>query len=135
MEILKQLSPSEAQVLDLIYHAINELGIRRNEWKSRGIIAENVRTHLRLEPTSFQVAVDNLLRLRLVAPPAVGLDFIDHQQHLFQLSNGHLLCATDLGFAFTRACRRGTKASEGASVGSQTEPDVKHTINYLSTWQ
>ena len=105
VEILRQLTPIQARILDAIYQHIEQKQIPVAEWNQRGILSDGLRQALKIESNQFQLAVDNLVRLRLIGFPAVGLDFIDNKDARFQLSNSDLLCGTHLGHAFIRACR------------------------------
>jgi Abortive infection alpha len=120
-EILKQLSPLEAKILDLIFDMINQIGISRVEWLSRGAMGKSVRDFLHLQEQDFEIAIDNLYRLRLCAPPSTKLDFIDNKEHRFQLSTKDLICITELGFSFVSACK--------ISVGCKTNLQEKTSEN------
>jgi hypothetical protein len=104
-EILKQLSPLEAKILDLIFDMINQTGISRAEWHSRGAVGKSVRDLLHLQEQDFELAIDNLYRLRLCSPPSTKLEFIDNKEHRFQLSTKELICITELGYSFVSACK------------------------------
>jgi hypothetical protein len=120
-EILKQLSPLEAKILDLIFDMINQIGIPRAEWPSRGAVGKSVRDLLQLQEQNFEIAIDNLYRLRLCSPPSTKLDFIDNKEHRFQLSTKDLICITELGFSFVSACK--------ISVDSKTNLQEKTSEN------
>lgn len=109
-EILKQLSSLEAKILDLIFDMINQRGISRAEWASRGAAGKSVRDLLQLQERDFEIAIDNLYRLRLCSPPSTRLDFIDNKEHRFQLSTKSLICITELGFSFVSACKTSVDA-------------------------
>ncbi|HZL14253.1 MAG TPA: Abi-alpha family protein [Verrucomicrobiae bacterium] len=122
-EILKQLSPLEAKILDLIFDMINQIGIVRAEWPSRGALGKSVRDLLQLQEQDFEIAIDNLYRLRLCSPPSTKLDFIDNKEHRFQLSTKDLICITELGFSFVSAC----KISDGSKTNLQ-EKTSENTV-------
>ena len=105
-EILKQLSPREAQILDSIYNLVQSIPIPREEWIQRGALAESLKEVLRISEQNFEIAVDNLFRLRLCAPPSTRLDFIDDKTKRFQLNMKDIVCLTEFGQAFVTACRR-----------------------------
>ena len=111
-EILKQLSPSEAKILDLIFDMVNEKRIARQEWASRGAIGKSIRALLQLNDRDFEVGIDNLYRLRLCSPPSTQLEFIDNKEHRFQLSTKELICITELGYSFVSACKTPTIPKE-----------------------
>jgi hypothetical protein len=121
-EILKQLSPLEAKILDLIFAMINQIGISRAEWPSRGAVGKSVRDLLRLQEQVFEIAIDNLYRLRLCSPPSTKLDFIDNKEHRFQLSTKDIICITELGFSFVSACK--TSATPKTSLQEKTSEDA-----------
>jgi len=117
-EILNQLSPLEAKMLDLIFDMINEKGISRREWTSRGAVGEGLCTFLKISEQDFEIAIDNLYRLRLCSPPSTGLDFIDNKNHRFQLSTKELICITSLGYAFVSACKIPITSESNRSASS-----------------
>ena len=122
-EILKQLSPLEARILDLIFEMINQNSIPRNEWLSRGAKGPSVQSFLSLSAQDFEVAIDNLYRLRLCAPPSTFLDFVDNKEHRFQLSTKELICITELGYSFVSACRTSKpQNTEGSITEATTNP-------------
>jgi hypothetical protein len=104
-EVLKELSPKEALILDKIYDMVVSLPIPREEWPSRGAIASSLKQVLQLSDEEFEIAIDNLFRLRLCLAPSTKLEFIDHLEHRFQLQMKNIICLTDFGFAFVSACR------------------------------
>ena len=123
-EILKQLSPLEAKMLDLIFDMINEKGITRQEWVARGAVGEGLRAFLKINEQDFEIAVDNLYRLRLCSPPSTQLEFIDNKNHRFQLSGKELICITELGYSFVSACKIQT-ATKPNSVQEETFSNAK----------
>lgn len=104
-EILKELSPKEALILDTIYDMVISLQIPREQWASRGAVGTSVKQVLQLSDEEFEIAVDNLYRLRLCSPPSTHLEFLDHSEWKFQLQMKDVICLTDFGFAFVSACR------------------------------
>jgi hypothetical protein len=122
-EILKQLSPLEAKILDLIFDMVVKKGITRREWaESRGAVGKSIRDFLSLNDQNFEVAIDNLYRLRLCCPPSTKLDFIDNKEHRFQLSTKELICITELGYTFVLACK--TSVTSKASLEEKTSENV-----------
>lgn len=104
-DILKQLSSLEARILEAVVDMVSQKGIPQREWPSRGAKGESLRSFLSADERSFEVALDNLFRLRLCAPPSVQLDFIDNKDHRFQLATKDLICITQLGYSFVSACQ------------------------------
>jgi len=140
-EILKQLSPLDAKILDSIFDMINQIGISRAEWPSRGALGKSVRDILQLQEREFEIAIDNLYRLRLCSPPSTTLDFIDNKEHHFQLSTKDLICITELGFSFVSACKISTapktdlqeQASENAIKLAKGAAGTRFRGEYINT--
>jgi hypothetical protein len=124
-EILKQLSPLEAKILDLIFDMINQIGISRPEWSSRGAVGKSVRDLLHLQEQDFEIAIDNLYRLRLCSSPSTKLDFIDNKEHRFQLSTKELICITELGYSFVSACKNPSASKPSAVQDQASEHAIK----------
>jgi len=104
-EILKELSPKEALILDKIFDLVVSEHIPRNQWTSRGAVGESVKQVLRLSDEEFEIAIDNLYRLRLCSPPSMTIKGISPPGRQFQLQMKEVICLTDFGFAFVSACR------------------------------
>jgi len=109
-EILKELSPKEALILDTIYDMVISLNIPRDRWVQHGAQGESLRQVLQLSDQEFEISIDNLYRLRLCLPPATGIEALDHPEWKFQLQTKEVICLTELGFAFVSACRPPKKA-------------------------
>lgn len=136
VDILKQLSPLQAKILDAIYQHIERNQIPVEQWNQRGILSQGLQQILQIKTNQFQFAVDNLIRLRLIAFPSLGLDFIDNKEARFQLSNPDLLCGTHLGHAFIQACRIRGVVSETVEVPTGNQENAQHTIEIKTraTW-
>lgn len=106
-EILKELSPIEALILDKIYELVVGLPIPKEDRIGRGAAGISLKQFFALSDDEFEISIDNLYRLRLCSPPSIGLDFVDHKEHKFQLQMKEIICLTDFGFAFVTACRYG----------------------------
>jgi hypothetical protein len=104
VDLLKQLTPLQARILDCIYQHIKQEQIPISNWHSRGIISQNLQMILKVEPATFRLAIDNLIRLRLIGFPSISLSFINNKDARFQLSNADLLCGTALGQRFISVC-------------------------------
>jgi len=105
VEMLKELSPEEAAILDGIFNLVEAVPIPREEWLHRGAVGQTVKDKFDLDDAAFGLAVDNLYRLRLCQPPSTQLNFIDNREQRFQLQMKEIICITDLGYAFVKACR------------------------------
>jgi hypothetical protein len=103
-EILGQLSPVEARIVNELFRLVERVPIPRDEWAQRGAVTDQLRVAVGLDEPTFLLYLDNLRRLRLCTPPAVGLDFVSGDDR-YQLFDWRLVCITDLGHAFARACQ------------------------------
>lgn len=101
--ILKDLSPKDASILDGIFGATERMP--REDWFNSGAVANSIKASLNLSDTEFEIAVDNLYRLQLCRPPSTRLDFIDNKERQFQLQTKVIVCITELGHVFVKACR------------------------------
>ena len=105
VEILKELSPKEAMALDLIFNMTQSTPIPKEEWPHRGAKGESLKKVLNLNDTAFEIAIDNLYRLKLCQPPSTQLNFIKQKDFRFQLQTKDTICITEFGSAFVKACR------------------------------
>lgn len=104
-EILKELSPKEALILDKIFDLVVSERIPRNQWTYRGAVGESVKQVLRLSDEEFEIAIDNLYRLRLCSAPSMTIEGLEPPGGRLQLQTKEVICLTDFGFAFVSACR------------------------------
>ena len=108
-EVLKELSPKEALALDTIYDDVITIPIPREEWPSRGAKGDFLKQTLGLSNEKFEVAIDNLYRLKVCSPPSVPLSsiikFDTMPDRRFQLQMKAIVCLTEFGYAFVSACR------------------------------
>jgi hypothetical protein len=107
IEILKQLPPTHAFLLDVFYQRIENTELSPEQWNENGVILSELKAFLKKEVSQFDVAVQNLLRLRLVALPSVKLGIANGQEVRIPVTSSNILCATSLGQAFVSACKRG----------------------------
>jgi hypothetical protein len=107
IEILKQLVPTHAYLLDVFYDQIRRDQLAPEEWAEHGYILSDIRDFLKNEVSQFDVAIGNLLRLNLMAHPTAKLGIANGQEVRVQVTSGDILCATSLGHAFTSACGHG----------------------------
>jgi len=104
-EVLKELSPKEALILDKIFDMVVSENIPRNQWAYRGAAGDSVKEVLRLSDDEYEIAIDNLYRLRLCSAPSMTIRGISPPGRQFQLQMKEVICLTDFGFAFVSACR------------------------------
>lgn len=107
VEILKQLAPEHAFLLDAFYDQILRSEISKEEWAESGVGIKYMRSMLGAKISQFDVALDNLMRLRLVAFPTPKLGIANGVDVRFQVTSSNVLCATSLGHAFYAACGKG----------------------------
>lgn len=69
VEVLRQLLPADALVLEKIYQRIRLDDRDALFWESAPIHTNKLGAEIGLSPTQFAVSIDTLLRLRLCAPP------------------------------------------------------------------
>jgi hypothetical protein len=112
IEILKQLTPTHAYLLDVFYEQIERDQLPPEQWNEDGYILSDLKDFLKKEVPQFDVAVQNLLRLNLVAYPTAKLGIANGQEVRIQITSGNILCATNLGFSFVSACKRGRTPRE-----------------------
>jgi mRNA-degrading endonuclease RelE of RelBE toxin-antitoxin system len=105
-EILKELSPQEATILEKIFDMVTTIPIPPIEWANRGATGESLKKVLKLSEDEFEIAIDNLYRLQLCSPPSTQLEFVDNKHHRFQLQMKDIICLTHLGFAFVSCCKK-----------------------------
>ncbi|HWW02981.1 MAG TPA: Abi-alpha family protein [Candidatus Acidoferrum sp.] len=117
IEILKQLAPSHAFLLDVFYDQIKSKQIPPAQWPEKGPALNELRTFLKKEIPEFDVAVENLLRLNLVSYPTAKLGIANGNEVRVQIMSADILCATGLGYAFASACGHGrTPRDKGYGV-------------------
>jgi hypothetical protein len=128
-EVLRQLAPIEAAILDAVYETV--VKHPQNRWPNTGAVGDNIRAHFNLDPVSFEVSVDNLYRLRLCAPPSVAFDFTTDKEARYQTTGTALICLTPYGYAFVTACRSpdGTSVGQHPDVGASSNPTTGARIN------
>jgi Abortive infection alpha len=115
-DILKQLSPAEARILDAVFGALVEGG------EDAILHGARVRLALGVDEETYTVAVENLYRERLLKPVSVKLDFIEPADTRYATDTLETVMLTALGEAFVRACRRdGTSRSDRDARSEQSE--------------
>lgn len=131
VEILKQLSPNDALVLDVFYEQIEQYNKPETEWAEHGVQIPILQKMLDLNNSRFNMVLDNLLRLRLVSYPSVNLNSVNGNEVRFQVMSAGILCATHLGNAFSKACRKGQIKHQSYSVPSDTVSNVFNVKNAI----
>jgi hypothetical protein len=127
IQILKELTPSDAKILDVFYEQIERHQIPAGQWSEKGIVTQVLRELLTLDAEPFNLAVDNLLRLRLLDNPIGRLNKVNGRDVQFQIIGTGILCATHLGCAFVTACGKGRRRHDGYSVPSDSVTNVFNT--------
>jgi|SRR5665213_51723 len=107
IEILKQLVPTHAFVLDVFYEQVANKKLPPEQWAERGFVFSDLKGFLQKEVPQFDVAIDNLLRLHLVGYPTPSLGIANGHEVRVQVTSSNILCATSLGHAFVTACGHG----------------------------
>jgi hypothetical protein len=107
VEILKQLPPTHAFLLDVFYDRIEKMEIPVEKWNEDGIVLSELRDFLKKEVPQSDVAIQNLFRLRLVSFPSVKLGLANGEEVRVPVTSSNILCATSLGQTFVSACKRG----------------------------
>ena len=105
--ILKELPPAHAYLLDVYYEQVERAEWPREVWNENGFSMADLKVFLKEEVPEFDVALQNLLRLRLVALPTIKIGVANGQPVRVQLTSSGMICPTSLGQAFARACGRG----------------------------
>lgn len=90
-------------MLDGIYDVAVRFPRRHRD--SNGAVGESLRQSVELDEAAFGASIDNLYRLRLAAPPSVSLDSTTDKTARYQLTGHPVVCLTDFGETFVRACR------------------------------
>lgn len=101
-ELLKQLSATEAILLDKLNDTIQSIPVPKEEWIYHGINGAFIKQQLGLQEDDFDIATENLFRLRLCAPPAPALG--ESLPDRVQTQTKDVLCLTTFGYAFVVAC-------------------------------
>jgi len=128
IEILKQLVPSHAFVLDVFYEQIKRDKLPPEKWAERGYVFSDLKGFLQRDVPQFDVAIDNLLRLHLVAYPTPNLGIANGHEVRVQVTSSNILCATSLGYAFVSACGHGrTFRNTSYGIPGYDIPNVYHT--------
>lgn len=105
--ILKELEPAEAKIMQYIYHEFTKKHgdnfTPTNEYAG-SISGAAIRKLFKLSDRDFEQSIDNLYRLRLLAPTASRLEFLDNKEIPFAHYSKTTLGVTYLGYYFARAC-------------------------------
>jgi hypothetical protein len=125
IEILKQLTPTHAYLLDVFYEQIERDELPPKDWLEEGYVLSDLKSFLKEEVPQFDIALDNLLRLNLVAYPMVKLGIANGEEVRISVPSSNILCATNLGQAFVSACKRG-RTPRNISYGVPSNSVTNH---------
>lgn len=106
-EILRQLSPTDARVLDRVFDVVAP-NVAPDRRQRDGALASGLVRDLGIQEEAFAISFGNLARLGLCAPHAIGMSDdaqTEGKPTLIQSTNIEIVCLTDLGEAFVSACR------------------------------
>jgi hypothetical protein len=103
--ILGQLDPTDAKLLDAVYAWGNVPG---RDWQEEGIDARVAAGEIGIEGRDFELALDNLIRLRMINTQATYGGLV-----------GETVLLTTLGSELVRACK---------PPGTGTEPSPRATV-------
>jgi NurA-like 5'-3' nuclease len=107
IEILKELSPLEAKLLDLIYDEIHRTG---NDL-SRPFIKDKICATFNINEMEFKIIADNLFRLNVCQPAAssggTGIGGPGGEVAPFVLRTYSFIHMSPLGVEFVKSCRAG----------------------------
>jgi hypothetical protein len=107
IEILKQLPPKHAFLLDVFYEQEKRDNLPSDKWSENGYVLSDLKSFLKEEVPEFDVALENLLRLKLVSHPTGRLGIANGQEVRIELRSSNILCPTSLGYSFVSACGHG----------------------------
>lgn len=127
VEIMNQLSPSDAFVLDVFYEQIRRYNTPEQKMEEVGVQTAVMRAFLPLQGNLFEIALDNLLRLRLVTYPTLKIDALNGNDVRLHVTSAGILCATHLGIAFTNALKRARPRLAAYGVPSNSIENVFDT--------
>jgi hypothetical protein len=114
IEILKQLVAAHAFVLDVFYEQVKRDNLPPEKWDESGYVLSDLKAFLQKEVPQFDVAIENLLRLNLVAYPTASLGIANGREVRVRVTSSNILCATNLGYAFVAACGHGRRVRNHA---------------------
>jgi hypothetical protein len=93
--ILEQISPAEAKMLDFIYSSLSTLGL------DKALHFESVRKATELDEESVKIMIDNLTRLGLV----VSGGSLGDENYSLEIRGYEIVGLTSLGRAFIPSCQ------------------------------
>ncbi|WP_046242296.1 Abi-alpha family protein [Hymenobacter terrenus] len=103
VEVLRQLEPADALVLERLYQAIRSDDRDALTWESAPVHTKNFGKELGLAPKQFAVSIDTLLRLRLCALPTPRKRTLDSGMEPTSAATFQV-CPTVFGREFLAAC-------------------------------
>lgn len=107
IDILKQLEPIEARIMQYIFNAVQKQGTIGKLPAGEFVITINgkpIQERFDLSHDNFEQAIDNLYRLRLLAPSARRLTFIEGKEVPFANYTKETIGVTYFGYYFAKAC-------------------------------
>jgi len=102
VEILNQLTPLEARLLDLLFNEYE--GTPSDKKQALSFSKEKICQNMSILPEKFDILADNLLRLNLLQPPA-SYSGVSVGKYPIVLRTYELMQLTPLGCEFVRHCR------------------------------
>jgi len=101
VEMLKELSPQEVAILDLIYSPFKDKNY--SERRGKQFDKNKVARHFELDEVEIDLIIENMYRLNIFqAPAGEGIKVGDHK---FVLRTTDVFEVTTLGIAFIEACK------------------------------
>jgi hypothetical protein len=109
VDVLRQLTPTDAQVLQLLYRQVRWSERNALAWEAAPIPTGPIGNRLGLSDTQFALNIDTLIRLRLCAPPTPNPTQRDvaMASSIFGApprASTYQVCPTVFGREFLQAC-------------------------------
>jgi hypothetical protein len=111
-QILSELAPKDAQILDWLYHAVINLAQKQaDDWNKTGTTAkEIVKVFPKISREDVALAIDNNRRLGLFSNlPGSPFQDLVRGNLLLSGAGSECVCLTSYGVAFVRACQGPTE--------------------------
>jgi len=108
--ILKEINSKEAEIMSVVFGVAKEKPEQKNNLYIVGVKGDELRKFVGISEHKFEQYIDNLFRLRLLAPPSTTLDFIENSADIpFMRYTKETVCLTYLGYDFMLACTSPTE--------------------------
>lgn len=114
INILKDMEPIEAKIMQYVFQQFilsHGFSFEPSSEYAGSISGDIIRKFFNLDNAEFERSIDNLFRLRLLAPTASRLEFIDNKETPFAHYTKKQLGVTYLGYYFAKACNFNLKSS------------------------